>query len=126
MKYDLLYLAAGALIGVYLRYKVTGDNLFFGSLPLSVLLINILGSFILGASSTAVTDLGLDQRYTLLIGVGFCGTLTTMSTFAFETVNMASIGEFALAGVNVLLNVGLSLGAIILGRAVVTLLLGLG
>ena len=51
---------------------------------------------------------------------------TTMSTFAFETVNMASVGELALAGVSVLLNVGASLGAIILGRAVVTLLLGLG
>ena len=126
MKYDLLYLAAGALIAVYLRYKVTGDNLFVGSLPVSVLIINIVGSFILGASSTAVTELGLDERYTLLIGVGFCGTLTTMSTFAFETVNMANIGEFALAGANILLNVGLSLGAIILGRAVVTLLLGLG
>src|SRR5271169_3610196 len=110
MKYDLLYLAAGALIGVFLRYKVTGGNLFVGSLPISVLLINILGSFVLGASSTAVTTLGLDERYTLLVGVGFCGSLTTMSTFAFETVNMASVGEFATAGLNVILNVGLSLG----------------
>ena len=126
MRYDLLYLAAGALIGVYLRYRVTGDNLFFGTLPLSVLLINIVGCFILGASSTAVSELGLDERYTLLIGVGFCGTLTTMSTFALETVNLASVGEFATAAANVLLNVGLSLGAILLGRVVVTLLLGLG
>jgi len=126
MKYDLLYLAAGALIAVYLRYKVTGENLFVGNLPVSVLLINFFGSFILGASSTAVTELGLDERYTLLIGVGFCGTLTTMSAFAFETVNMANVGELALAGANVALNVGASLGAIILGRAVVTLLLGLG
>jgi len=126
MKYDLLYLAAGALIAVYLRYKVTGDNLFVGSLPVSVLIINIIGSFILGASSTAVTELGLDERYTLLIGIGFCGTLTTMSTFAFETVNLISVGELATAGADVVLNVGASIGAIILGRAVVTLLLGLG
>jgi len=126
MKYDLLYLAAGALIAVYLRYKITGDNLFIGSLPVSVLIINIFGSFILGASSTAVTELGLDERYTLFIGIGFCGTLTTMSTFAFETVNMANLGQFALAAANVILNVGASLGAIILGRAVVTLLIGPG
>ena len=126
MKYDLVYLAVGALLGAFLRYKVTGDNLFVGSLPISVLIINILGSFILGASSTAVTEMGLDERYTLLVGIGFCGTLTTMSTFAFETVNMASVGEFATAGVNIILNVGASIGAIILGRAVVTLLLGLG
>ena len=126
MKYDLAYLAIGALVAVYLRYKVTGDNLFLGSLPVSVLLINILGCLILGASSTAVSELGLDERYTLLIGIGFCGTLTTMSTFAFETVNLLSVGELATASLNVLLNVGLSIGAIILGRAVVTLLLGLG
>jgi fluoride exporter len=126
MKYDLLYLAAGALLGAFLRYKVTGDNLFLGGLPISVLVINILGSLILGASSTAVSSLGLDERYTLLIGIGFCGSLTTMSSFAFETVNLISVGELATAGLDIVLNVGASLGAIILGRTVMTLLLGLG
>jgi CrcB protein len=114
------------LLGVYLRYRVTGDNLFIGSLPVSVLIVNILGSFILGASSTAVSSLGLDERYTLLIGIGFCGSLTTMSSFAFETVNLASAGELAIAALDVVLNVGASLGAILLGRAVVSLILGLG
>ena len=111
---------------MYLRYRVTGDNLFIGSLPVSVLIVNILGSFILGASSTAVSSLGLDERYTLLIGIGFCGSLTTMSSFAFETVNLASVGELAIAALDVVLNVGASLGAILLGRAVMSLILGLG
>jgi CrcB protein len=124
MRYDLVYLAAGALLGVFLRYKVTGDNLFVGSLPISVLLVNILGSFILGISSTTVSSLGLDERYTLLIGIGFCGSLTTMSSFAFETVNLISIGQVATAMVDVVLNVGASLGAILLGRAIVFLLIG--
>jgi len=126
MKYDLLYLAAGALLGAFLRYKVTGDSLFAGGLPISVLIVNILGSLILGASSTAVSSLGLDERYTLLIGIGFCGSLTTMSSFAFETVNLITVGELATAAADIVLNVGASLGAIILGRAVMTLLLGLG
>ncbi len=126
MKYDLVYLAAGALLGAFMRYKVTGGNLFVGSLPISVLIVNIIGSLILGASSTAVSGLGLDERYTLLIGIGFCGSLTTMSSFAFETVNLISVGELATAAVDIILNVGASLGAIILGRAVMTLLLGLG
>ncbi len=126
MKYDLLYLAAGALLGAFLRYKVTGGNLFLGGLPVSVLLVNFIGSFILGASSTGVSELGLDERYTLLIGIGFCGSLTTMSSFAFETVNLIGVGELATAGIDIALNVGASLGAIILGRAAVTLLLGLG
>lgn len=126
MKYDLLYLAAGALLGVFLRYKVTGDNLFVGTLPVSVLAINILGAFILGMTSTAVSALGLDERYTLFLGIGFCGTLTTMSSFAFETVNLITIGKVASAFVNIVLNVSGSLGAILLGRAVISLLLGLG
>ena len=126
MRYDLLYLAVGALLGVYLRYKITGDNLFLGSLPISVLMVNVVGSLILGMSSTAVSSLGLDERYTLLIGIGFCGSFTTMSSFAYETVNLIGMGELATAALDVLLNVGASLGAILLGRAVISLLLGLG
>jgi CrcB protein len=105
MRFDLLYLAAGALLGAYLRYKITGGDLFIESLPVSVLLVNVIGSLILGASSAAVSSLGLDERYTLLIGIGFCGSLTTMSSFAFETVNLIGIGELATAGVDILLNV---------------------
>jgi fluoride exporter len=126
MKYDLLYLAAGALLGAFLRYKVTGGNLFLGSLPVSVLLVNIAGSFILGASSSAVSGLGLDERYTFLIGIGFCGSLTTMSGFAFETVGLIDVGQVAAASLDLILNVAASLGAIILGRVVMTLLLGSG
>lgn len=126
MRLDLLYLAAGALMGVFMRYYITGDNLFVGSLPVSVLIVNIIGSFILGASAAAVSGLGLSQDYTLFIGIGFCGTLTTMSTFAFESINLIGVGEFATAGVYVILNVGCSFGAILLGRAIINLLIGLG
>ena len=126
MKYDLVYLVIGALLGVFMRYKMTGSPLFLGSLPISVLLVNVIGSFVLGASSTAVTSLGLDERYTLLIGIGFCGSLTTMSGFAFETVNLIDVGQVATAALDIILNVCASLGAILLGRAVITLLLGLG
>jgi fluoride exporter len=124
MKWDILYLAAGAVLGVTIRYLITGDNLFAGSLPISVLIVNIIGSFILGVSSTAVSSFGLDQRYTLLIGIGFCGTLTTMSTFALETVNLFSAGKLLIAGLDVLLNVGASIFAIILGRVIILALVG--
>jgi len=126
MRLDLLYLIAGAVLGVLMRYYVTGGNLFIGSLPVSVLVVNIIGSFILGATAAAVAGLGLSQDYTLFIGIGFCGTLTTMSTFAFESMNLIGVGEFATASLYIVLNVGCSFGAILLGRAVVNLLIGLG
>lgn len=125
MKWDLLYLAVGAVAGAYIRYRMTSQNLFIGdSLPLSVLMVNVVGSLILGASSTAVVRLGLDQRYTLLIGIGFCGSLTTMSSFAFETMNLIDVGKLLLAGLDVVLNVGISVLAIFAGRAIVLLLIG--
>ncbi|MDG6926815.1 MAG: CrcB family protein [Nitrososphaerota archaeon] len=124
MKWDILYLFAGAAVAVVLRYKITGDPLFFGSLPLSVLIVNIIGSFILGLSSTATQSFGLDQRYTLLIGIGFCGTLTTMSTFALESVNLLSAGKTLIAAADVFLNVGASMLAILAGRAVILAIAG--
>jgi CrcB protein len=126
MEYDLLYLSVGALLGVFMRYKITSSGLFIGDLPVSVLAVNIIGSLVLGASSAAVASLGLDEGYTLLIGIGFCGCLTTMSSFAYETINLATEGELLMASLDVLMNVGASLGAILLGRVVIILLLGIG
>ncbi len=124
MKYDIVYLIVGAVAGALLRYLVTGEGLFLGSIPVSVLIVNVIGSFILGVSATAVTSLGLDERYTLLIGVGFCGSLTTMSTFAFESVNLITVGEFFVGAVDILLNVGASMLMILLGRALIMSLIG--
>ncbi|MDA4136582.1 MAG: CrcB family protein [Thaumarchaeota archaeon] len=124
MKWDIVYLIIGAVAGVLIRYEITGDSLFFGSVPVSVLIVNITGSFILGLSSTAVSSFGLDQRYTLLVGIGFCGTLTTMSTFALETVNLLSVGKLLIAAADITLNVGASLLAIVAGRAIILALVG--
>lgn len=124
MKWDIVYLIVGAVAGVLIRYEITGDSLFFGSVPVSVLIVNITGSFILGLSSTAVSSFGLDQRYTLLIGIGFCGTLSTMSSFALETVNLLSVGKLLIAAADITLNVGASLLAIVAGRAIILALVG--
>lgn len=119
-----MYLIIGAVAGVLIRYEITGDSLFFGSVPVSVLIVNITGSFILGLSSTAVSSFGLDQRYTLLVGIGFCGTLSTMSSFALETVNLLSVGKLLVASADIVLNVGASLLAIVAGRAIILALVG--
>jgi len=124
MKYDIACLVVGAILGTLLRYRITGEHLVFNNLPISVLIVNIVGSFILGSSSTAITRLGLDPRYTLLIGIGFCGALTTMSSFAFETMGLIDLGEIVLAVLNILCNVGASILAVFAGRAIILFLLG--
>jgi fluoride exporter len=125
MKLDIFYIAIGAVAGALLRYLVTSEALFLDSLPVSVLIINIAGSFILGVTMAGVSRLGFSSDFVLLIGVGFCGSLTTMSSFAYETVNLADMGKLGLTGLNIILNVGLSIAAIIAGQAVINLIAGL-
>lgn len=122
---ELIYVGAGALAGALLRYGITGKPLFLGSLPIPVLIVNILGSFILGISMAMVQQLGLDQRVVLFMGIGFCGSLTTMSSFAFETTNLFDAGRLLIGALNIILNVGLSIIAIILGRALILILAAL-
>ena len=114
---EFVLLAVGALAGAFLRYKIASSPIVFGILPLNVLIINIIGSFILGIFSILFVSLNLDTKYSILLAVGFCGSFTTMSSFALESINLLDNKQFALFALNVIANVGLSLGAIVLGRA---------
>jgi len=124
-KLDLLYLAIGALSGVYLRYKIGSDALFVYGVPVTILFINVLGSFILGLSMTTVQRFGLSQNYVILLGIGFCGSFTTMSSFAFEGAALLDAGKLLLGLVYIVLNVVLSLLGIVAGRALIILVAGL-
>ena len=109
-------LAAGAVIGAFLRYKLVESPASVYGLPVNVLVVNVLGSFILGLFSVLSVGLNLEPQYTLLVAVGFCGSFTTMSSFALETSNLADASRFSLMALNILANVGLSLGAVFGGR----------
>ncbi len=111
-------LAAGAVIGALLRYKLVELPLLLWDLQINVLIVNVIGSFILGFFSIASLALNLDAKYSLLIAVGFCGSFTTMSSFALETSNLIDNNRFNLVVVNILANVGLSLSAVIGGRMI--------
>ena len=122
---DIIYVALGAIVGALARYFVTSEALFVDSLPVSVLLVNVVGSFILGVTMTGVSRLGFSSSFVLLIGVGFCGSLTTMSSFAYETVNLLDAAKLGLVGLNILLNVGLTILAIVAGQVVINLIAGI-
>ena len=114
---EFALLAVGAVVGAYLRYRLVGSPVAVYGLPVNVLAVNVLGSFILGLFSVLSVAFNLDSQYTLFVAVGFCGSFTTMSSFALETTNLLEGNRFTLLALNILANVGLSLGAIIGGRA---------
>jgi len=113
---EFALLALGAVLGAYLRYRIVESPVAFYGLPLNVLVVNVVGSFILGLFSVLSVALNLNSQYTLFAAVGFCGSFTTMSSFALETTNLIEGNRFMLLTLNILANVGLSLGAIIGGR----------
>lgn len=113
---EFVLLAVGAVVGAFLRYEIVDSPLSLWGLPVNVLIINIVGSFLLGTFSVITFALNLDVKYALFVAVGFCGSFTTMSSFALETSNLMENNRFNLVVLNILANVGLSLGAVIAGR----------
>jgi CrcB protein len=119
---EFAFLAVGAIAGAFVRYKLAESPLILGTLPVNILVINVIGSFILGIFSILSVVWNLDTKYSLLAAIGFCGSLTTMSSFALETSNMMDNRQFGNVAINILANVGLSIGAVMGGRSIASLL----
>ena len=110
----LLLVMLGGAAGAVVRFlvdRLTGPY----PVPVGTLAVNVAGSFVLGL----LTGLGpaLPASLLTLLGVGFCGALTTWSTFAFQSV---SLGSWRWAVVNVAATLVLGIGAAVLGRALVS------
>ena len=121
---EIIFLAIGGLAGVFLRYGMTRSSLLLGALPVNVLIVNIVGSFILGSFAVLSLQWHLDGKYVLLVAIGFCGGMTTMSSFALDSASLLDNKQYSLMATNVIANVGLSLGAIFGGRALTSVILG--
>lgn len=106
MKYLIVFIGTG--FGGMLRYFISAKiyKILPAFFPYGTLIVNALGSFILGALIFWLDDkelLGANLK--LLLAVGFCGGLTTFSTFSFETFNLLRDSQMLLAFWNIVLNV---------------------
>jgi len=122
---DFIAISAAAIAGANLRYlfnrlALRGLGRVF---PYGTLFINIIGSFIVGFFVIWTTERVLvDARWRLMVVVGFCGSFTTFSSYAFETMAYFEQGQWGLMLVNIVTNNILCLGAALAGIAVARVL----
>lgn len=85
---NLLLVMAGGAVGSALRYGIgIALSSFSNSFPFATIVVNIVGSFMLGfIAGTIGTPFEIDQKTKLILGTGLCGGFTTYSAFAVETV----------------------------------------
>ena len=110
----VLAIGAGATIGASVRYYLTQfmQATMGSGFPYGTLSANIIGSFLAGILVVVVIEKSaLHEAYRLMLLIGLTGSLTTMSTLSWESVEMISLGHYAQAALNILLNVVLSLTA---------------
>lgn len=112
---NYIYVSIGAAVGGLLRYLISdivqkNSSVIF---PYSTLAVNVIGSFLLGFIMFYLGEKELiSNDLRLLLSVGVCGGFTTFSTFSYETLILFRESEFMMAGINVPLNVVLSLATI--------------
>ena len=109
-----LLVIVGAAVGAPLRYATDRivQSRHDTGFPWGTFTVNVVGSFVLG-----VVVAGAPPAVVALVGTGFCGALTTYSTFGYETVQLAT-GSKLFAVFNALGSVLAGLGAAGLGLAI--------
>ncbi len=116
---QVLAIALGGAVGSLLRFVLSSSvYLWLGhGFPYGTLVVNVLGSYLIGLMSEALlleqARLAVAFRAGILVGV--FGSLTTFSTFSFETLYLIQQGEWPRALVNLALSAGACLGAVLLG-----------
>jgi len=105
--------AVGGALGAVLRYLTSVSLAGRGRVPLGVLVVNVVGSFVAGVALGSP----LDPTLQLIIVSGLCGGLTTFSTLAVETVQLTLEGKHRAAALSVGYNLVIGLAAALIGLA---------
>lgn len=121
-----LLVIVGAMVGAPLRYltdravQAKHDTVF----PWGTFAVNVSGCAVLGLIGGAAAEGAASPHLQLLLGTGFCGALTTYSTFSYETLRMAENRARFYATANVVGSVAAGLGAAFTGTALAQALWG--
>jgi len=105
---NYIYVGLGAAIGGMLRFWLSNVTykILPESFPFGTLLVNVVGSFLLGLIMFYFNDrelLGPNLR--IFLAIGFCGGFTTFSTFSLETMNLFKDAQYFFGLLNIFLQV---------------------
>ena len=114
---NFIWVALGGAAGACLRYSISlmlaGHVQRF---PAATLCANLFGALLAGLIATWFWQKGLlGTPLQLILVVGFLGGFTTFSAFSVETLRLFDVGDFSMAGLNIVLNVAGSLLAVMVG-----------
>ncbi|AMB89181.1 fluoride efflux transporter CrcB [Bacillus altitudinis] len=104
----------GGLIGTLCRYELS-QTVISQTFPYATMIENISGSLLLGFATGYFLFQKAKKDLAALIGTGFCGGFTTMSTFSKETVLLLQAGQFNLSMMYILLSVIAGVAAALAG-----------
>jgi fluoride exporter len=115
-----LWIALGGALGSVARAACADlvGHLLGDSFPWAILIINVVGSFVIGFFATLTGAGGRflvapDARQFVMVGI--CGGFTTFSSFSWQTLNLLLDGDAVRAGANIAGSLGLCLLAVWLG-----------
>lgn len=113
--YEWLWIGLGGALGAIGRYVVSflTQEALMTSFPYGTLVVNVLGSFILGGLHNLLGPANSEMR--LLFIVGFLGSFTTFSTFSLNVAQLLETGDILSVFLYILWSVSLSIGGLFLG-----------
>ena len=115
-----LWVTIGSALGGLLRYTITRLTLTYSiGFPFGTVLINVLGSFVIGYFGTLTLQNGrfpASDNLRLFVMVGICGGFTTFSSFSLESFDLMRSGAWTRALANIVLSVTLCLAAVAVGH----------
>ena len=116
---DYLVIAFFAFIGGTARYWLGVWIPALSGFPLGTLLVNLLGCFIFSwLVKHILSYIDVSARLVLGVGVGFCGALTTFSSFALDTMKLVQSDQIGLAFIYLLLSFFGGLAMTVLGEMI--------
>ena len=113
----ILSVAFGGACGATLRYLIAQIPFLHATFPWPTLIANLIGALIIGFIVGLIPG-KLSPTWTTCLKTGFCGGLTTFSTFSFEALSLYEKGRFALATIYIIISIILCLAGVFAGRAI--------